>query len=308
MFFKVNKPKSSPIICRIFGGLGNQLFAYSAARRLALFNKVELALDHVSGFCYDSEYQRHFQLDHFEIPCRKASAEERLEPFSRIRRNLIRRLNDIRPFEKRCYIQQQGSAFEARLLGLRPSGKLHLEGYWQSEKYFKDVENQIREDLIIIPPKDAANRQTAEKIKNEIAVAVHVRFFDDPVLITEKPSISNNASRNYYLRAIAEMEQRVPGAHYFIFSDRPEIARARISVTDDRITLVHHNHGDTMAYADLWLMTQCKHFIIANSTFSWWGAWLAYNSNKIIIAPRLDKKFSVSWSDPKLLPSHWIQV
>ena len=152
------------VVTRIFGGLGNQLFAYAAARRLALANKAELVIDHISGFTYDSQYQRQYQLDHFAIPCSKATAAERLEPFSRIRRNLLRRWNARRPFEQRRYIQQQGIDFDPRLLTLRPSGTLYLEGYWQSEGYFKDVESQIREDLRIIPPKDDANQQMAVRI------------------------------------------------------------------------------------------------------------------------------------------------
>ena len=78
------------IIPRIFGGLGNQLFCYAAARRLALVNHAELVIDDVSGFAFDEVYQRHYQLDHFNIPCRKATAAERLEPFSRVQRYLKR--------------------------------------------------------------------------------------------------------------------------------------------------------------------------------------------------------------------------
>jgi hypothetical protein len=299
----------SGVTLRIFGGLGNQLFAYAAARRLALVSNAQLVIDHVSGFRYDSQYQRHYQLEHFAIPCRKATAAERLEPFSRIRRNLLRRWNARCPFEQRSYIQQLGIDFDPRLLTLRLSGTLYLEGYWQSESYFKDVEPQIREDLRIIPPKDDANQQMAARIQNQVAVAVHVRFFDEPEQSSPSQFSANNAPNDYYQRAIAEMEQRVPGGHYFLFSDRPEAALARIPLPDDRITLVHHNQGDAMAYADLWLMTLCQHFIIANSTFSWWGAWLSENPNKVVIAPGFEKRVgSSSWGFRGLLPTDWIKV
>ena len=82
---------SVTVIPRILGGLGNQLFVYAAARRLALVNNAELAIDDVSGFRYDTQYNRHYQLDHFTIPCRKATSAECLESFSRIRRKLLRR-------------------------------------------------------------------------------------------------------------------------------------------------------------------------------------------------------------------------
>jgi hypothetical protein len=296
------------IINRMIGGLGNQLFCFCAARRLALANDAELAIDHISGFARDFTYQRHYQLDHFNIPCRKATATERLEPFSRIRRNLIRNWNASRPFEQRRYLVQEGIDFDPRLLTLRPSGTLYLEGYWQSEGYFKDVESQIREDLHIIPPKDDANQQMVARIQNQVAVAVHVRFFDEPKQSSRIQSAANNAPSDYYQRAITEMEQRVPSAHYYLFSDRLDAARARIPLPDKRVTLVHHNQGDAMAYADLWLMSQCQHFIIANSTFSWWGAWLSQNPNKIVIAPGFEKrKGKMWWGFDGLLPNKWIK-
>ncbi len=296
------------IITRLFGGLGNQLFAYAAARRLALANNAELVIDQMSGFSYDTQYQRHYQLDHFNIPCRKATAAERLEPFARVRRYLKRRWNARLLFEQRRYLVQQGIDFDVRLLTLRPKGMLYLEGYWQSEGYFKDIEPQIREDLRIIPPKDDTNQQMAARIQSQVAVAVHVRFFDEPELSSPSQSAANNAADDYYQRAIAEMEERVPGAHYFLFSDCPDAARARVPLPDERITLVHHNRGDAMAYADLWLMTQCQHFIIANSTFSWWGAWLSTNPNKVVIAPGFEKREGKMWWGFKgLLPEEWIK-
>ena len=298
------------IIPRIFGGLGNQLFIYAAARRLALVNHAELVLDDVSGFVRDHQYQRNYQLDLFQIPCRKATPRERLEPFSRVRRYLLRRWNDRRSFEDRTYLCQEGVDFDPRLLSLRPRGTFYLEGYWQSEGYFKDVEDQIRKDLTIIPPSDTTNQTMAEQIGRHEAVAVHVRFFDEPESNSgaTKETGNNNASGDYYHRAIKEMEQRVPGAHYFLFSDRPEAARASIPLPDERITLVHHNQGDAMAYADLWLMTQCKHFIIANSTFSWWGAWLAVHPDKIVIAPGFEMRDGkMSWGFRGLLPDRWMK-
>ena len=105
------------------------------------------------------------------------------------------------------------------------------------------------------------------------------------------------------------MEKIIPGAHYFLFSDRPEDARARIPLSDQRITCVSHNHGDENAYADLWLMTLCQHFIIANSTFSWWGAWLAEYKDKQIIAPGFEmREGKAHWGFDGLLPETWIKL
>jgi hypothetical protein len=294
------------IIPRIFGGLGNQLFCYAAARRLALTNNAELVIDNVSGFVFDSVYQRHYQLDHFSIRCRKATPAERLEPFPRVRRYLKRGWNQRLPFAQRAYLVQAGIDFDPSLLHFKPKGTVYLEGYWQSEDYFKDVVDTIRADLRITPPTDAANLAMAAQIRSCTAVAVHVRFFDKP----HATGISN-APGDYYSRAVETMERPVPAAHYFIFSDQPAAARARIPLPDARVTLVEHNQGDEHAYADLWLMTQCQHFIIANSTFSWWGAWLAANPSKQVIAPGFEMMATrqvTSWGFKGLLPSEWIKL
>lgn len=296
--------KVNQIIPRVFGGLGNQLFIYAAARRLALISGADLVLDDVSGFTNDS-YKRHYQLDHFNISCRKATAIERLEPFGRLRRKVLRTWNHRKPFEQRTYITQDFNVdFDPRLLKLKPRDTLYLEGYWQSEGYFKDVADTIRQDLQIKPPKDTNNLAMAEAIRSGAAVAVHVRFFDEPNAVA-----INNAPGDYYSRAIAKMESIVPDGHYYIFSNQPAAARARIPLPDERVTLVQHNQGDAMAYADVWLMSQCQHFIIANSTFSWWGAWLAANPAKQVIAPGFEmRQGNMWWGFKGLLPNEWIKL
>jgi hypothetical protein len=282
--------------------MGNQLFTYAAARRLALVNDAELVLDDVSGFARDYKHRRSYQLDHFNIPCRKATAAERLQPFPRLRRRILLALGRLRPFEQRKYIRQETVDFDTRLLQVRPRGVVYLEGYWQGEGYFKDAEKTIRADLQIRPPSDPVNLAVAAHIQGTVAVAVHVRFFDAPA----ESAAGNNASTDYYHRAVALMEQHVPDAHYFVFSDNPEAARAVIPLADERVTCVMNNAGDDHAYADLWLMTLCQHFIIANSTFSWWGAWLCANERKRVFAPGFEKRHGMSsWGFKGLLPDGW---
>ncbi len=291
------------LISRLCGGLGNQLFIYAATRRLALVNHAELVLDDVSGFECDHIYQRHYQLDHFNIHCRKATASERLEPISKLRRALKRKWNQRLPFEQRAYLMQESIDYDPRLLRFKPQGTVYLEGYWQGEDYFKDVADTIRQDLQIKPPNDVANLAMAERLRNCKAVALHVRFFDAP-----HAAGINNVCSDYYKQAVQAMERIVPTAHYFIFSDQPDAARAIIPLPDARVTLVAHNQGDTQAYADLWLMTLCRHFIIANSTFSWWGAWLAASTEKIVIAPGFEQRTGNGWGFAGLLPDRWIKI
>lgn len=282
------------VIARIFGGIGNQLFCYAAARRLALVSNAELVLDHKSGFAKDHIFRRHYQLDHFSIPCRKASYAERLEPMPRLSRYLLKLLDYRRSFEMRKYIMQESLDFDERLLSVNPIGTVYVDGYWQSERYFHDIYSTIRADLFIKPPNDELNHRTATKIRSCQAVAVHIRFFDSPL---ERGA--DNLFESYYSRAIDKMETMMPDAHYFVFSDQPHFARDYVTLPPQRMTIVTQNQGDDNAYADLWLMTQCRYFIIANSTFSWWGAWLSTAQDKIVIAP-----------DPALMPhdSYWRAV
>ncbi|MEM3434295.1 MAG: alpha-1,2-fucosyltransferase [Candidatus Methanomethyliaceae archaeon] len=263
-------------------------------------NDAELVIDDVTGFKYDKKYRRQYHLDHFNISCRKATPAERLEPFSRVRRRLLKLINRYLPFEKRNYIQQETLDFDPRLLNFRVRGTVFLEGYWQSEDYFKDIEPIIRQDLKIKPPTDEKNLSMAERIKHSVAVAIHVRFFDNIMI--------EQYMRDYYERAIRFIESRVVDAHYFIFSDQPQNARNLIKLPDERVTLVAHNKGEANAYCDLWLMSLCKHFIIANSTFSWWGAWLSQNNEKIVVAPKLRIEGIGAWGFKGLIPKEWITL
>lgn len=297
------------VIVRIMGGVGNQLFQYAVARRLALFSNAELVIDDISGFLHDQQFHRQSQLKHFNISARQATSAERMEPFPRLQRYIRQRYNCQRPYEHRTYIHQEGMDFDDRILRLRAKGRLYLEGYWQSEDYFKDANLIIRDDLYINPPMDGPNLQMAQRIRNELSVAVHVRFFEELHPASSYPQVANNVLCDYYERAFSHLEQRFTKAHYFVFSDRPHMVKSRLRFPESRFTLVSHNQGDAMAFADLWLMTQCHHFIIANSTFSWWGAWLAQSPKKIVIAPAFKTQTNLgAWGFSGLLPLDWVTL
>ena len=297
--------RMAKIVARMKGGLGNQLFCYAAARRLAVVSGAELVIDDHTGFIRDHQYQRRYALDRFAIPCRKADAAERLEPVERLRRGALKFLSRRRAFADRRYIEQEGLAFDPRLLALRPTGTVYLDGLWQGEGYFKDIEAIIRQDLRIEPPGDPANLQMSDRIRRqEISVAVHVRWFTGP-----GAGEADNAAIEYYGDGLALMQARMPRAHYFVFSDNPEAARTKLPLPADRFTLVSHNPGDEAAHADMWLMSQCQHFVIANSTFSWWSAWLAANPEKLVVAPRAMPPGGImEWGFAGQLPDAWIKL
>jgi hypothetical protein len=291
------------VIVRIKGGLGNQLFCYAAARRLALVNAAELAIDNITGFARDRLYRRRYMLDRFSIPARKAMPTERLEPFERYRRWVLKWWSRQKPFAERRYLEQEVIDFDERLLTLKVDATLYLDGLWQSEGYFKDVEETIRADLRIIPSENAANLRMAGEIQGSLAVAVHLRWFDAP-----GSTDAHNVSTDYYQRAIALMEKRLPSPRYFVFSDDQEAARAKLALPAGRATFVSYNRGDENVCVDLWLMTQCRHFITANSTFSWWGAWLAQEKEKIVVTPDLKIDGMVAWGFNGLIPSQWLKI
>lgn len=292
------------IITCIRGGIGNQLFCYAAARRLALVNNAELVIDDVTSFIREYKYRRKYMLNKFHISARKAMLNERMEPFAKYRRGLAKFVARRQPFYLRRYLEEEGLDFDYRLLDFKIRGVVYLDGYWQSEGYFKDIEQIIREDLRIIPPEDEINQHMAEQIRQRNSVALHVRWFDAPG--TE--IVSHNASAIYYRCAVVEIERSVNNPHFFVFSDDSVSARSFLKLSEDQVTYVEHNCDDENAYADLWLMAQCKHFIIANSTFSWWGAWLGREEKKIVVAPNMKIDGKASWGFKGLIPREWIRI
>lgn len=291
------------------GGLGNQLFIYAAARRLSHISNVPLKLDAVSGFRGDF-YRREYCLGSFNIKAEPASRIGCYDyPLSRGVRLIARRLNARLPFSRRWYIEEEGDAFDPRLLILRISGRQYpyLDGYWADERYFRDIEAIIRADLQIVAPLNEPTLRLADQIHSCCAVSMHARRLRElPAGSSAKPLPSSKQSLpiEYYSRAVEWIEQRVPNPVFFCFADYPEWFRENIE-TRRPVVVVENSGRNDQAYQDLWLMSQCRHHIIANSTFSWWGAWLGINPDKLVVSP--DEKRPPRWATP--VPSwHRINV
>ena len=289
------------VIARIKGGLGNQLFCYAAARRLALVNDAELVIDSVTGFVRDRQYRRKYALDHFHIPARTATPAERLEPFERYRRGLAKFIAGKRPFHERRYIEENGNAFDCRLLDLRIRGTVYLDGLWQSERYFNDVEDVIRKDLAFVTPTDPENRRVARLIeRSSEPVSIHIRWLSEP-----GRHASTICGLEYYRKAIEHIQQKVGAPKFFVFSDYPEHLDSLISGLES-FEVVRVNSGrQDMAYADMWLMTLCRHHIFKDSTFGWWGAWLGEKESSIVSSPGLIEGKMGAWGFHALIPNRW---
>jgi hypothetical protein len=301
---------SKKLIAQIKGGIGNQLFCYASARRLALANEAELVVDAISGFSSDHLYKRQYSLDVFHIEAPKASLRQRMEPFGRSRRSIKRRFNKLLPLTKRRYISQEGVEFDPAILNLNlQDGVTYFEGFCQSEDYFSDIEAIIRDDLIFKPPLDNQNQKISAAIKSSNSVAIHVRWFSPGNQFS-----SEHLALQYYQEAISQIISTVADPHFFVFSDQMVITEEILGplLSQRSVTFVEHNDAELMAYADLWLMSQCQHFIIANSTFSWWGAWLGEKKNSSqIYAPGkyVNPNQSVTaWGFDRLIPDRWVTI
>jgi len=276
------------LVFRIAGGLGNQLFQYATGRRMALQNGVPLTLDHISGFPRDF-YRRKYLLDLFNIQCEYVAPSESYATFTgRIRRRLQIRLNQGRPLEKKRFVLEGDQGYKPELLAYRVTHPVYFEGYWQHEEYFRDIRDQLLEELTLRVPPDAENARLGERIDSVEAVCLHVRQLRNvPNIPDAKPiptAPGEHLDSTYYQRAAERLAERVSNPHFFVFADYPNWAREHIHLPYP-VEYVTHNGADR-DYEDLRLMTRCRHFVLANSTFSWWAAWLSRNPSKVVIAPR----------------------
>ena len=296
------------LIVRLKGGLGNQLFCYAAARRLALVNDAELVLDEVSGFRYDHSYRRDYSLGIFQIPARFATPAERMEPLGRLRRLIARKVSETKPLAHRAYIMQRGVDYDPDILTLRlQKGMTYFDPFGQSEQYFIDIVQLLMQDLAMSIPAENFNLEMGEQIAASPSVALHVRWFD-----LDGRTSTSNISLTYYTEAISQLIAKIGRAHIYIFSDQPDLTSAFLGQSIQGLphTIISFNARRGNAAADFWLMRQCRHFIIGNSTFAWWAAWLGEHSQEgvQVFAPGqcIDPLSSVTaWGFPGLLPKRW---
>jgi len=268
------------IIVRLIGGLGNQMFQYAAARRAAYVHSTTLKLD-ISAFNW---YKlRKYSLNHFNIIENIATAD------------------DIAQFKGQI-IKQNFFHFNPDILKVPKD--VYLDGYWQSEKYFADIEDIIRKEFRTKYELYGKNKELASYIQNCTSVSLHIRrgdYVSDP----QTNSVHGTCTLDYYQRCISKLLEKITDPHFFIFSDDPKWVIANLHL-DYPTTFVIHN-GLEKDFEDLRLMSMCKHNIICNSSFSWWGAWLNANPGKMIFAP--DQWFrSEKLYTGDLMPSTWQRI
>lgn len=287
------------IIVRLIGGLGNQLFQYALARRLSLLHDVPLKLD-ISQF--ETCKPRRYGLNAFNIIEDYATEDD----IVRIKGKgfaSFRRLKDkLLPYYKRSYVYEHSFCFDPNIL--KSPKNVYLAGYWQSERYFKDIEDIIRREFTVKIKPDAINERTIEYINGVNAVSLHIRRADyasDEAI----NQLHGTCTLAYYQQAVEIMERKISSPHFIVFSD--DILWAKENIMLEYPTMFIFHNGAAKDFEDLRLMIQCKHHIIANSTFSWWGAWLNEKYDKIVITPK--KWLNDESRDTKdLIPEGWIRI
>jgi hypothetical protein len=292
------------VVVRAKGGIGNQLFCYAAALRLAITNSAELVVDNTTGFKTDSKYKRTYRLNHFCISARLCNSNEKLEPFSRVRHFFARRFAQRQPFPHRRYLNEEQLGFDARILNHKVINTLYLDGYWQSYLYFQDQAARLNAELTIRITPSERLLHIARALQACNAVAVHYRCFDNHA----REQNYNSLDFSYYETAIRTMLNCSHNPHFYVFTDDIPQATERFAQLDMPVTIVDTFFEVDQDIADLWLMTLCRNYIIANSTYSWWGAWLGRYSDKVVIAPKMSCVGVGAWGFDGLLPHDWLTI
>ena len=291
------------IICKILGGLGNQMFQYAAGRALSIYSGNPLLLD-LRSF---QHYKLHNGFEIGQIFC----APVQVATNDDISQVLGWRGHDL---IAKVLKRAQSSLLNGPRLAIEPhshywpklkefTAPFYFQGYWQSDKYFMEYEQVIRSDFCFKEPLSGVNLDSSVRIQGCNSVSLHVRRGD---YVTHAPTtkILNPCPVEYYETAIACIAARINSPCFFVFSDDPQWVRRNLSIPFP-VEYVDGNRGP-QSYIDMQLMSLCKHHIIANSSFSWWGAWLNRNPDKLVFAPR--RWFCNGMNDSDLTPQDWIKL
>jgi len=270
------KASQAPVVTLIKGGLGNQMFCYAAGRALAQRLGREFQLDTHTAFVGEV-YGRSYRLNRFPIIA--AEADPKLCLGGRIDalpHKLARALSKFSKPENRLYVAERKSSSPADMDRLSPpAGKpLYLNGYWQEEGYFGEHSEGLRKELAPPVPTSEAGLEARRMILSApVPVMVHIR----------REKYPRRLGSNYYNDSISACLAEFPNAAFFVFGDDFEWAREHIVFEGSPVRYLDRVGADEIE--DLHLMTCCRHAIVANSTFSWWGAWLGHHAGQRVWTP-----------------------
>lgn len=289
--------KNDKYIVKFNGGLGNQMFQWAFGYALEKESGVETLFD-MSFF--EKKYARPYELNVFAL---KANLVEdfwlklKLKAMWKLRKQLKNRKFFELVFFSEPHFHYYKYAFQLR-------ANTYIEGFFQSEKYFKKYEEEIRSEFKFKTKPSKFNLYVMEQMSDSNSVSIHIRRGD---YIQKKRYQDKYAkcSMDYYKRGVEYIASKYPNPKLYVFSDDMQWVKAHWELPYETI-FVNHNTGES-SFEDMRLMSNCKHNIIANSSFSWWGAWLNSNPAKIVIAPK--KWFNnhkINQDD--VIPEEWIRL
>lgn len=277
------------IFVDIMGGLGNQLFQYAAAKSLAIDKNTELLIN-----LEDYEKEDAKKVDHVEF---------KLNHFNIDLDNMITTPDEIKNYGNVNEIIEPLSSHNfVNYINLNKyESNIHLKGYWQDERYFKHNSNAIKHDLTITTPPNKRNKSLLDEINNSESICLSFRRGEylDSYFIGQY----GICTKDYYKNAIKFISKIVEKPVFFIFSDDTDWITDNVKL--DYPTIPVNINGVGYEYEELRLMANCNHFILANSSFSWWGAWLSNNINKKVFAPT---PWFNSFTKQHILCPDWIHL
>ena len=286
------------IVFRAQGGLGNQLFQYATARRLALQHGCQLVIDqHWFAHPRRGETLRPLELSHYPVVMRHAVQRELIR-WTPMRSRWAQYLKPVLPMH---LVREQGFSLNPEVLSAPRNS--YLCGFWQSEAYFADIRETLLAEFDPIASPGPQDLQVIELMQGAESVSVHVRR-GDYVTLASAAAYHGLCTLDYYRKAIQYMAERLGDLTLFVFSDDPEWTRANLH-SPLPTHYVTHNPGER-AFQDLRLMSLCRHHILANSSFSWWGAWLSRSTDGMVIAP--ERWYAANRPTPDLIPERWIRL
>jgi hypothetical protein len=283
-------------IIRFLGGLGNQMFQYACYK--ALDKKYPDVKVDLNSFSFDTAHNGYELEDVFDLTMNKVS------PFIggiydiKNRKWIYRKIRRVLSLKKHHKTEQKDFTYDPSIFS--DSKSRYYSGFWQNEGYFISIADEIRKDFEFRPLTDKQNASILDKIKQTNSVGVHIRRGD----YVNHPTFGGICGKTYYQEAIQLIKSNTDAAQFFIFSNDIDWCVENLDIKG--CDFISWNKG-AHSYIDMQLMSACKHNIIANSSFSWWAAWLNSNPDKIVIGPKKwlqDDQYDTS----TLLPSDWIKV